>query len=792
MTDDGHLTGDRLKIKHHPGNPREYLGPVKENPEELFVHTTEDLGNLDHFLEFIIGNGQLICRLDALCSQHLTGRKTRGTMGVNDSDAWGAEAFPYYRCRPVGRLLNNLLISPEEIPLEPSSLSNYTQKAVLETGILETSFDWKAHNARGHTDITVFISQIDPHIMVLRFCDRVDVGLAKRSAMVETLVPYEHRSIKTFIGTSDPASPVNNASYSSDIDSAHWISYAFTSDVTNTNYIWYGKAVPSSNHKVKCRRLHNDRGNMEFVWDCAEGTETRMDIIYAIVSDRSADNPYKSAAKTISRISCKPIDQYQSRHRQRWSKTWNASTLKLTNKFWQKEFEIARYNLLVNTGGNWLGNIAMDEPSWDAHMLDSILCLNALLEWGHLDRVKKGYESLDRLYPAAVENAQLVGEYIGNTANSDAALLPTFLTHDGKVALYSINHFMLHSEQNAGHALGLMKMADYSNNTELRDTMVYRWLRAYANYAVLISEWDQEKNAYVFPLWKAGTIQEGEWWPFQFKESPLENLDTIADLFPESLRQKDMACPVDTVISHKWILRNAIARAKSLGRDHELVRRWQHIEENILIPRNEKVILRHEHDDGKTRGHIPPEIWGLFYPCEGIYKNFPPEIISATLEATFARRNPLVISWNSLFYALAFALTGEAETTWELLQEYLTAQDPRCIQAQDNVNTAGFVYYYNLNYAMLLLTLRNMLLQYQEDEVVLFPAVPAAWKEGVTFESLPIGEGMVVSAKLKGNYGEATFMDHQRNLRLKLTGSIKGFSIKMSQLLQFHGCTMEI
>jgi len=792
MTADGHLTGDKLAIKYHPGNPREYLGPIKENPDELFMHTTEDLGNLDHFLEFIIGNGQLTCRLDALCSQHLVGRKTRGTMGVNDSDAWGAEAFPYYRCRPVGRLLNNLLIMPEETPLGPANLSNYVQKVVLETGVLETSFGWQSGDARGHTDITAFMSRIDPHVMVLRFRDRIDAGVAKRSAAVETLVPYVHRPINKFLGTDEPACPSNNATYSSGTDLTHWIKYTFSSDLIKTNYIWYGKAVLAPDLKVDCQQLYDNHGKMEFVWECPEGTETQMDIVYAVVSDRSEDNPYEHASRIISGISAKSLDAYQTHHTACWSKIWNKSKLQMADKFWQKELEIARYNLLVNTGGNWLGNIAMDEPSWDAHMLDSIMHLNALLEWGHIDLVKKGYESLDRLYPGAVENAELVAEYIDNKIEGEAALLPTFLTYDGRVALYSINHFMLHSEQNAGHILGLMKLADYSSDEQLCKNMMYRWLRAYANYALLISEWNEDTNGYVFPLWKAGTLQEGEWWPFQFEESDLESVDTISDLFPESLRQKDMLCPIDTAISHKWILRNAIRMAKALDRDHQLARRWQQVQENICIPRNEKMILRHEHDNGKSPGHIPPEIWGLFYPCEGIYKMFSSEIINATLKAALDRRNPLVVSWNALFYAIAFAILGDAETAWKLVLEYQTAQDPRCIQAQDNVNTEGFVYYYNLNCALLLLAVRNMLLRSQGNEVVLFPAVPSAWGDCIAFEFLPIGGGMMVSAKLEADYGEATFMDRDKNLKLKLTGAVKGFSIQISQLIQFHGTAMEI
>ena len=185
-------------MSSHPGTPREYLGPIKTDPDDIFIHKTEDLKNLDHFLEFLVGNGQMIGRLDALCSQHLTGRKTRSAMGIYHSEAWGAEAFPYYRCRPVGRLLNNLTSASSSRSLEPEHILNYRQTVNTDSGLLETSFDWKIGESRGHTDIIFIASQVDPNVMVLRFVDRVDSGSASRCAAVETVVPYEHRKIMKF------------------------------------------------------------------------------------------------------------------------------------------------------------------------------------------------------------------------------------------------------------------------------------------------------------------------------------------------------------------------------------------------------------------------------------------------------------------------------------------------------------------------------------------------------------------------------------------------------------------
>ena len=623
MSETGPITDEILCGKNHPGNPRVYFGPIKTDPANLFIHTTEDLKNLDHFMEFLIGNGQMVCRLDALCSQHITGRKTRGIMGLNHSDAWGAEAFPFYRCRPVGKLCNQLLITSDCYPLETTYISDYFQTVHLETGILETKYDWQHNTCRGHTKITAFMSQVDPEIMILRFCDHVEEGVAKRNVSVETLVDYYHRFITDLAESKKPTEPINNANYASDNQNTQWIDFSFCSQDTNTQFVWYAKAITDSSQKIHLKMHPCERGGMKFEWDCNGGQQIQVDIVFAIISDRSTPSPYQKAKKLVSHIDKEGITQYQNRHMQKWLSIWKQSYLHMKNKFWQKQFEIARYTLLINTGGNWLGNIAADEFAWDAHMLDSVMALNALLEWGHVDLVKKGFDSLDRLYPGAVDNSHLISKYIGKEVISESALLPTFLTYNGRVALYAINHFMLHSEQNSAHALGLIKLADYLDADNMWEGIVYKWLRAYANYALLISEWSDKWNGYVFPIWKAGTLQEGEWWHDQLKDLPLTEINTIKDLFPDTLRQKKLCTPIDIVLSHKWILKNAYTLAVRLNRDNELRTKWLEVADKIYVPHSEKIILRHEHDNGKSKGHIPAELWGLFYPCEGNYRLFP-------------------------------------------------------------------------------------------------------------------------------------------------------------------------
>ena len=53
---------------------------------------------------------------------------------------------------------------------------------------------------------------------------------------------------------------------------------------------------------------------------------------------------------------------------------------------------------------------------------------------------------------------------------------------------------------------GLLKLADYTGDDRLQSDLTYRWLRAYANYAVLLTEWSEHKRGYVIPIWKGGTL----------------------------------------------------------------------------------------------------------------------------------------------------------------------------------------------------------------------------------------------------------------------------------------------
>jgi hypothetical protein len=673
--------------------------------------------------------------------------------------------------------------------VSPEYLSSYRQSVDFERGVLETSFDWEVADGRGQTSIVLFASQVDRDVLIFRFTDRVDSGQVKRRAVVETVVPYMHRLVREF-GAEGMAIPADNASYLSNAQDSQWLNYRFSSDVVRTRLCWYGRASSRGQEPIQLGRATN--GGMAFAWTCPQGSVTSVDVIYAIASDRQGDNPERRAATVAEGIATRALDNYQVKHSAAWSATWNASTLKLENGFWQKQAEIARYTLLINTGGSFPGNIAADEPAWDAHMLDTPLALNGLLEWGHVDAVEKAYRSMDALYRGAVHNAELIADYIGEDPADEAALLPTFLTHDGRVAIYAINHFMLHSQQNAAHALGLLRLSEFCGRDHALEQLAYRWLRAYANYALLISEWSDQLERPVFPLWKCGTLDEREWWPLQREMPPLERLDSIDVLFPEALRTKDVLCPTDVALAHRWVLRHAIELSRRLNLDPDLRQVWQKLADGIEVASNDKVILRHEKDVGDTRCMIAPEAWGLFYPCEDTHLDFPASKVRATLDSVAWRRNPHIPSWNGLIYAIAYAVSGDAERAWRLLQSLILLQDPRCIQAQDNVGWEGFVYYYFLNYGFFLTAMKKLLLQSQGHEIILFPAVPEALEKRLEFTNVPIGVGLRVSARLEGDLGEATFARVDGTTALKVRGRIRGWRVTQEEVDRGSGEVIEV
>ena len=329
MSDDsGHVAGGILKDEVHPGTPRAYFGPLKTEAAELFVHTTEDLGNEDHFLGFVIGNGQMLCRLDALCSQHMPGRKTRGVMGLQHVEAWGAEAAPYHRCRPAGQIYNQLLTGEQKQPVELAALSGYCQHVDLQTDLLETSFDWSTDQAAGHTTIRIFMSQVDPNVMVLRFTDRVDRGKVARQAAVGILVPYPYRGTKTFSEYEELAEPPDNTEYTAGEPNSHCVTYCLSSPVNPTRFAWYGRALPESS-LVEPQLERGPQGGLQFSWACPSGSETSVDLLYVVASDRTAPDPRAEAVTTADRIAQQGVDSYQQQHTSRWQKIWNEAALSL-------------------------------------------------------------------------------------------------------------------------------------------------------------------------------------------------------------------------------------------------------------------------------------------------------------------------------------------------------------------------------------------------------------------------------------------------------------------------------
>ena len=75
-----------------------------------------------------------------------------------------------------------------------------------------------------------------------------------------------------------------------------------------------------------------------------------------------------------------------------------------------------------------------------------------------------------------------------------------------------------------------------------------------------------------------------------------------------------------------------------------------------------------------------------------------------------------------------------------------------------------------------------MLLREQDDTITLFPAVPKQWQEKIEFRQLPISGNLRVSAKLQDEQGEAVFKDKNGQVKLKVDGKIRGFTITLAEL----------
>ncbi|MCC7352143.1 MAG: hypothetical protein IT330_00195, partial [Anaerolineae bacterium] len=760
----------------------------------------------DSFFEFVIGNGEMMGRVDALHSQHLRHGAKKDVLCVRLVDLWGERTYPIHRGRPGGRFISKLEDESRHT-VSPEDLTRYEQTLDPKTGILHTGYVWKKDEASGKNRSSGFMSKVRPHVMAQKYIDRTSEDGWTRSFAVETIFPHHSRASVFYIKKpynpkawawgevehENEIEPVNNAQVEYDpARNIGTVTFSTEFPPLKTQVVW--AVIPSP--QPDAWEIDQEKGSLIFRWNLAPHEERETTVVAAVLTDRDATDCTERAKEEAQKALAAGWAGMEQEQVEWWRAELGKSSITIPDERFQTLYDVSKYYLLNSVGGSYWGFIGVDNVVYETCMCDNPIMLHALVETNHLEAARRELELLDKYLPAARKNAADRMRVVLGIENHDAALLPFYMTEDG-VELWQDNVMGMYTSMSAFHTLSLLKTGRYLADDDYLRSHVYPWLRGYAEYGRLHAAWDKGRDAYIFPIENVGGGGEGLWarvtmsprlYRRIFAES--EPMFRFADFPPIEFFPKEEIAKLspnwlDAVLNFRWIMEEATRYAERFGVDAGLRAQWRNVAANLHVPQNDDFFLSNTGSDA-----VPSiggaAVGGLFWPAEGIFEDYDPEKVQRTVQEVVEQRHIHGLlqrknkAWDAV-YGFSFAYMGLGEEAYQCLMAFEQAADQRGIEMREGLERQN--YYYLLNHGSLVLLTRYMVLQTYRGKIRVFPALPAKWRRrGVAFANLPAEGGYVVSGRVNGTSAEVEISDQKGDRIMMLSGHFPSLEIVPTRL----------
>ncbi len=727
-----------------------------------FTHQLKDLKKYDYFYEFVLGNGEMWGLFDALHSQELTSqhfsqhcqRPNTIPLSIRTVNNWQSDP-PYQRSRPAGKILTYLTCDQQRIGL--NDLATYHQELNIYHGKLETRYAWKIKGLKGKSFIQSFISKTDRAVMVYTFEDHVDGAEGQRHFTIQTRFPYDSRIQENIIPPLNAEIRCFNKKseiiYQNDKNTVCWkICANFHSDQ---------------------HRVNQETGELDLSWNLEAGKRKIIELIVVLYVDRSKTRAFNESERSLQDAVKKGINKLFFEQRKWWEGVWDNQGVDLPDQRLQRYYELSTYYLLISSGGTYLADVCAYERGWMAPCTyDQIINLISLYHLGHIHTAREGIKHFHKFLSLARRcGTKWVKENLG-IKNKSAAFLMYFPCHEKDTPVGGVNR---HGWAMAPHVALLFELEAFIDDDRYLTQYIYPWIRAYAEYAQSALEWDKKLKKYIVSG-KIGLGIDEDYWMI-FKNGKMRAripVEKFADGF------------VDVMLIYRWLLRKAAGLAEKLGADETLRRGWKEKAEQIFIPRTKAYLLQYKNEKGTRRVKTPAELNGLFWPAKGNYLEFDRKTVLNTLHRSIRKQKKLdgsdggyILGINHGYFGLAWSYLGEGEKVLKYLSEFEEGMDDQRVQTDEYIT--GPTHYYYLAHGFFNLIISQMCLQYFNERLRFFWAIPPQWKKrGIRFKQFPVCQGIQVSGEFKGKSGQLIFVRENKTLFI-----IRG-EIEKLELTQFH------
>jgi len=273
------------------------------------------------------------------------------------------------------------------------------------------------------------------------------------------------------------------------------------------------------------------------------------------------------------------------------------------------------------------------------------------------------------------------------------------------------------------------RTARYYPDETFTRTRAWPVVRGTAEFWRHLVYWDEKQKAYVLP--------------------PLLSVS-------ENLTEKSV---LDSVLAAKYCLTTAADYARQLNCDDELAKKWRDVADKLYVPETAEHYREYLGADGTRAGGGYCGIRAmayLGYPTCELIPAFDREKVNRTLDSAWKRNQggSGMISFVANWFALADTYYGRGDHALGVVGRNLQCF-PEALAETDRGNP-----YFLTSYASFAIVPVSMMVQSYNDRILVFPAVPKAWKN-ISFRNIPAEFGIRVSGKMK--HGRVQWVSYSKD-----------------------------
>jgi hypothetical protein len=432
--------------------------------------------------------------------------------------------------------------------------------------------------------------------------------------------------------------------------------------------------------------------------------------IYAILDDRQGDFDKSAFQQTVA----SGYAALRQEHLHFWAEYFGRSRITIPDAQFQSFYEASLYHFKAaqnrTSGGLPVNNL---RRTWSSHVFwDSYFIQRALLEANRRSEALEACRFLQRTVEHAKRHAQ---EEFG----CPGLKWDWEITHDGRKAYGTLLHMKFQAHNNASYANELWQYYQFTRDR----AFLTEFFPILEGLATFFFEGIVEHTP---RGWEIGPLVGASENPVKVKNEGMSLAGTIVIL--EHYANAALILDKETAFSHKC-LEVATGLRQTL---------------NLLY--NGKYFVTHE--GAATQLNIAST--APIYPMRILPFKDPRSIqtAQAALEHNHQRTghsgNHYNFPWASGVLANIFARQGEADIAWAILQDTRPTICQFGGMTEVMEGTEWNMQYFGTAQAAVVTALHNLLLQGENSQVAIFPALPSYWQE-CSFENL-LAEGLEVSA----------------------------------------------